>query len=96
MFILSRYLSVRWGLDVSKMVVFVGEKGDTDYESLLVGLHKTVILRNSVEYSSEMLLRSEESYKMDDVVPQDSPSIAFVEGHQVHNISAALKALKIM
>ncbi|KAE9452351.1 hypothetical protein C3L33_15748, partial [Rhododendron williamsianum] len=91
-----RYLSVRWGLDLSKMVVFVGEKGDTDYEGLLVGLHKTVVLRNSVEYGSEMLLRSEESYKRDDVVPQDSPRIAFVEDHQFHNISAALKALQIM
>lgn len=78
------------------MVVFVGEKGDTDYEGLLVGLHKTVVLRNSVEYGSEMLLRSEESYKRDDVVPQDSPRIAFVEDHQFHNISVALKALQIM
>ncbi|KAI8002519.1 putative sucrose-phosphate synthase 4 [Camellia lanceoleosa] len=91
-----RYLSVRWGIDLSKMVVFVGERGDTDYEDLLVGLHKTVILRNSVEFGSEMLLRSEESFKREDVVPQVSPSIAFIEGHEAHDISAALKALQIM
>ncbi|GMP79017.1 hypothetical protein CsSME_00034727 [Camellia sinensis var. sinensis] len=91
-----RYLSVRWGIDLSKMVVFVGERGDTDYEDLLVGLHKTVILRNSVEFGSEMLLRSEESFKREDVVPQVSPSIAFIEGHEAHDISAALKALQIL
>ncbi|TYH18394.1 hypothetical protein ES288_A05G267300v1 [Gossypium darwinii] len=31
-----RYLSIRWAIDVSKVVLFVGEKGDTDYEDLLV------------------------------------------------------------
>ncbi|KAL6983202.1 sporulation-specific protein 4 [Sarracenia purpurea var. burkii] len=91
-----RYLSVRWGIDLSKMVVFVGERGDTDYEDLLVGLHKTVILTNSVECGSEMLQRSEESFKREDVVPQDSPSIAFVEGHDACDISATLKVLHAM
>jgi len=75
------------------MVVFVGERGDTDYEELLVGLHTTLILRKSVEMGSEMLLRSGESFNMEDVVPQDSPRIAFVEGYEAQNISAALKAL---
>ncbi|XP_052174855.1 sucrose-phosphate synthase 4 [Diospyros lotus] len=88
-----RYLSVRWSIDLSKMVVFVGERGDTDYEELLVGLHTTLILRKSVEIGSEMLLRSGESFNMEDVVPQDSPRIAFVEGYEAQNISAALKAL---
>ncbi|KAK3034316.1 hypothetical protein RJ639_032656 [Escallonia herrerae] len=91
-----RYLSVRWGIDLSKMVVFVGEKGDTDYEDMLVGLHKTVILRGSVEYASEKLLRSEDSFKREDSVPQDSPSIAFAEGCQLHDISTALESLGIM
>uniref|UniRef100_A0A5B7C9U3 Sucrose-phosphate synthase n=1 Tax=Davidia involucrata TaxID=16924 RepID=A0A5B7C9U3_DAVIN len=91
-----RYLSVRWGIDLSKMVVFVGERGDTDYEELLVGLHKTVILKGFVVYGSEMLLRSEDSFKREDAVPQDSPSIALVEGFEAHDISAALKALRMM
>ncbi|KAF2297252.1 hypothetical protein GH714_020031 [Hevea brasiliensis] len=42
-----RYLSVKWGIDLSKTFVFVGEKGDTDYEELLAGLHKTIIMRGS-------------------------------------------------
>ncbi|KAJ9676351.1 hypothetical protein PVL29_025058 [Vitis rotundifolia] len=91
-----RYLSVRWGIDLSKMVVFVGEKGDTDYEDLLVGLHKTIILRGLVEYGSEKLLRNEESFKREDMIPQDSPNIAFVEeGYEALDISAALLTVGI-
>uniref|UniRef100_A0A2N9EP00 Sucrose-phosphate synthase n=1 Tax=Fagus sylvatica TaxID=28930 RepID=A0A2N9EP00_FAGSY len=80
-------LSVRWGIDLSKVVVFVGEKGDTDYEDLLVGLHKTIILRGSMECGSKKLLRSEDSFKREDVVPQDSPNITFTEGsYEAHDI----------
>ncbi|XP_004290259.1 PREDICTED: probable sucrose-phosphate synthase 4 [Fragaria vesca subsp. vesca] len=90
-----RYLSVRWGTDLSKVVVFVGEKGDTDNEDLLAGLHKTLVLRGSVEYGSERLLHSEDGFRRDDVVPQDSPNIALVESYQPHDISATLEALGI-
>ncbi|KAK6156533.1 hypothetical protein DH2020_010781 [Rehmannia glutinosa] len=38
------YLYLRWGMDLSKVVVFVGESGDTDYEGLLGGVHKSVVL----------------------------------------------------
>ena len=94
--VLYRYLSVRWGIDLSKVVVFVGEKGDTDYEDLLIGLHKTIILRGSVECGSEKLLRSEDSFKREDVVPQDSPNITFTEGsYEAHDISAALEAMGV-
>lgn len=88
LFCMIRYLSVRWGIKLSKILVFVGEKGDTDYEDLLVGLHKTLILEGSVENGSEKLVRSEDSYKREDMVPQDSPNIVTV--HQsygdAHNI----------
>lgn len=90
-----RYLSVRWGIEISKMVVFVGEKGDTDYEDLLVGLHKTVILRGCAEYACEML-RSEDSFKREDWVPKDSPSISFAEGYEVQDISTALETVGIV
>ncbi|KAF9603973.1 hypothetical protein IFM89_039327 [Coptis chinensis] len=89
-----RYLSVRWGIDLSKMVVFVGEKGDTDYEDLLVGLHKSVILTGSVENGSEALLRSAEIYKREDTVPQDSPNIVLVkEGFGTSDITLALNSI---
>ncbi|CAM8995866.1 unnamed protein product [Rhodiola kirilowii] len=86
-----RYLSVRWGIELTNVVMFVGEKGDTDYEDLIIGLHKTVILEEMVEYGSEELLRSEESFKRGDVVPQDSPNIVHIRGCDAVQISAALE-----
>ena len=92
----GRYLSVRWGIDLSKVVVFVGERGDTDYEELLAGLHKTLVIRGSVLYGSEKFLRSEDSFKKEDVVPQDNPNLGIVEQtYQVQDISAALETLGI-
>ncbi|TMW93960.1 hypothetical protein EJD97_010949 [Solanum chilense] len=91
-----RYLSVRWGVDLSSMVVFVGEKGDTDYESLLVGLHKTVILKRSVEYASEKLLHNEDSFKTDEIVPLESTNICAAEGYEPQDITAALEKLGVM
>ncbi|KDP31602.1 hypothetical protein JCGZ_14827 [Jatropha curcas] len=91
-----RYLSVRWGIDLSKIVVFVGERGDTDHEELLAGLHKTIIIRGSVEYGSEELLRGEESFKREDIVSQESTNLAFVEeNYEVRDISTALETLGI-
>ncbi|XP_071692233.1 sucrose-phosphate synthase 4 [Rutidosis leptorrhynchoides] len=90
-----RYLSIRWGMDLNKMCVFVGEKGDTDYEDLLVGLHKTVILEGSVEYGSEKLLRSDESFKREDMVPSENSNIANSKGYEINDIGAALKTLGI-
>ncbi|XP_076902220.1 putative sucrose-phosphate synthase 1 [Bidens hawaiensis] len=40
-----RYLYLRWGMDLTKVVVFIGESGDTDYEGFLGGVHKSVILK---------------------------------------------------
>lgn len=89
-----RYLSARWGIDISKMFVFVGEKGDTDYEDLLVGLHKIVILKGSVDCASEILIHSEDSFKRDDVVPQDSTNQAVAQGYEAQDIAAALETFK--
>lgn len=90
-----RYLSVKWGIELSKMVVFVGEKGDTDIEDLLAGHPKTLVLKGSVEYGSEELLRGEDGYKREDAVPSDSPNIAYSEGFEAHDISAALEAFGV-
>lgn len=78
------------------MVVFVGEKGDTGYEGLLVGLHKTVILKGSVEYASEKLLHNEDSSNTDDIVPLQSINICAAEGYEPQDISAALEKLGVM
>lgn len=71
-----RYLFVRWGTDISNMVVFIGEAGDNDYEELLSGAHKTITLKGYVEGSgSDRLLRGSGSYHKEDMVPVESPNI---------------------
>lgn len=91
-----RYLSIRWGVDISKTVFFLGETGDTDYEDLLGGLHKTIILKGAVKSGSEKLLRSEDGFKREDVLPRESPNIAYVEEYPgAQEILTKLEALGI-
>ena len=72
--IFFRYLYIRWGVELSKMVVFVGECGDTDYEGLLVGLHASVILKG-VCSSATNQLHANRTYPLSDVLPSESPNI---------------------
>ncbi|KAI5058490.1 hypothetical protein GOP47_0026660 [Adiantum capillus-veneris] len=89
-----RYLFVRWGVDVANMTVFVGETGDTDYEELIPGLHKTVILKEVVKEGSVSLLHNSQTYNKDDVLPSDSPYIVTTEGgFNAEDIISALKKL---
>jgi sucrose-phosphate synthase len=71
---------VRWGISVGNMYLIVGEHGDTDLEEMLTGLHKTVIVHGVTEKGSEMLLRSSGSYQKEDVVPSESPFVAYTNG----------------
>lgn len=80
-----RYLYVRWGVDLERMVVFVGESGDSDYEGLLGGMHKSVILKGiSTSESSNFL--ANRNYPLADVIPVDSPNIVQTpEGSDIRN-----------
>lgn len=73
----------------------MGELGDTDHEELLGGLHKTLILKGSVECGSEKLLRGKDNFKKEDTVSMESPNINYVESYEAHDISAALGTLGI-
>ncbi|KAF3794156.1 putative sucrose-phosphate synthase 2 [Nymphaea thermarum] len=89
-----RYLFVRWGLNVANMYVLLGERGDTDYEELLSGSHKTMLLKGVVENGSEELLRTNGSYHREDTVPPESPLlIRTSEGASADEIAACLKQL---
>lgn len=59
---------------MSKMVVFVGESGDTDYEGLLGGLHKSVVLKGVCTGAIDQL-HANRNYPLSDVLPSDSPNI---------------------
>jgi sucrose-phosphate synthase len=86
-----RYLYVRWGFELSKMVVFVGECGDTDYEGLVGGLHKSVILKG-VGSRAISQLHNNRNYPLSDVMPLDSPNIVEApEGSSSADIQALLE-----
>ncbi|KAG6523653.1 hypothetical protein ZIOFF_013518 [Zingiber officinale] len=76
-----RYLSMRWSIDLTKFLVIMGEKGDTDYEQLLPGIQKTVTVQGLVARGSERLLRDEDSYKKEDVVPSESHTVSLCESN---------------
>ncbi|XP_048133526.1 probable sucrose-phosphate synthase 1 isoform X2 [Rhodamnia argentea] len=89
-----RYLFVRWGVDLSKFVVFVGECGDTDYEGLIGGAHKTVILKGLDGESRK--LHASRSYPLEHVVPFDSPNVVQAEGSDVGSIKETLAKLGVV
>nr|GEW54822.1 probable sucrose-phosphate synthase 1 [Tanacetum cinerariifolium] len=68
-----RYLYLRWGMELSKVVVFVGESGDTDYEGFLGGIHKSVILKGVG--NSSIQLHANRTYPLSDVLPTESPNV---------------------
>ncbi|KAF5749595.1 sucrose-phosphate synthase 1 [Tripterygium wilfordii] len=69
-----RYLYVRWGVELAKMVVFVGECGDTDYEGLLGGMHKSIILKGVCSNASKEF-HANRSYPLSDVISLDTPNV---------------------
>lgn len=76
------------------MYVIMGERGDTDREELIPGLHKTVIMKGIIEKGSEELLRTTDSYHKEDVVPAQSPFIVCTtsDGIKSDEIGSAIKA----
>lgn len=77
------------------MVVCVGESGDSDYQGLLGGVHKSVILKGSFNtVPSEV--HSARSYPLTDVVAFDNPNILHIEGHRANDIKFALEKLAIL
>ncbi|KAL1816016.1 hypothetical protein ACET3Z_018590 [Daucus carota] len=91
-----RYLYVRWGMDLSKTTVFLGESGDTDYEQLIGGVHKSVILKG-VGCGSRKQLHANRSYPLADVVALDSPNIVQTsEECKATSIRTALRTLGVL
>ncbi|KAJ3698356.1 hypothetical protein LUZ61_002061 [Rhynchospora tenuis] len=91
-----RYLYVRWGIELTKMVVFVGESGDTDYETLLGGIHKTVIIKGSPFNTAASMLHAVRSYPLQDVLAFDNPNIVQIEGCSSSEITSVLQKLGII
>ncbi|KAH9623832.1 hypothetical protein KSS87_004144 [Heliosperma pusillum] len=88
-----RYLYIRWGTELSNFVVFVGESGDTDYEGLLGGVHKTVVLKDVCTDSRK--LHVTRNYPLEHVVPVDTPNVFQTQGHNLDDMKEALSKLGI-
>ncbi|KAL0358527.1 UNVERIFIED_CONTAM: putative sucrose-phosphate synthase 2 [Sesamum angustifolium] len=91
---LSKVYFVRWRLNVANMYVILGETGDTDYEEMISGTHKTLIMKGAVVKGSEELLRPTASCLRDDIVPRDSPLVAYTkEGSKAEDIINTVRQL---
>ncbi|XP_027331598.1 probable sucrose-phosphate synthase 2 isoform X1 [Abrus precatorius] len=88
-----RYLFVRWRLNVTNMYVILGEAGDTDYEEMISGTHKTIIMKGVVSKGSEELFRGPGSYQRDDIVPNESPLVAYISDITEEKIANTMKQL---
>ncbi|KAK8505395.1 hypothetical protein V6N12_067362 [Hibiscus sabdariffa] len=89
-----RYLYIRWGMELSNVVVFAGECGDTDYEAVLGGVHKTVVLKGIGNNS--LKLHSNRSYPLEHVLPSDSPNVLQAEGYSTEEIRSSLRKLGVI
>ncbi|AQK51990.1 Putative sucrose-phosphate synthase family protein isoform 1 [Zea mays] len=90
-----RYLYIRWGVELSNITVIVGECGDTDYEGLLGGVHKTIILKGSFNTAPNQV-HANRSYSSQDVVSFDKQGIASIEGYGPDNLKSALRQFGIL
>ncbi|KAL6512374.1 putative protein serine/threonine kinase [Orobanche hederae] len=88
-----RYLYVRWGMELSNVIVFLGECGDSDYEGLVGGLHKTVTLKGCCCAANQ--IHANRSYPLEDVVPIDDPKSVECEKCDRDGIQAALQKLDV-
>jgi sucrose-phosphate synthase len=81
-------------MDLSNTVVFVGECGDTDYEGLLGGIHKTLILKGIGTGARK--LHANRNYPLEHVLQSDSPNVVQAEGCNSHDIRASLEKLGVL
>ncbi|XP_048538024.1 probable sucrose-phosphate synthase 2 [Triticum urartu] len=89
-----RYLFVRWGIELPNIVVMVGESGDSDYEELLGGLHRTIILKGDFNIAANRI-HTVRRYPLQDVVALDSSNIIEVQGCTTEDIKSALRQIGV-
>lgn len=80
-------------MELDSLYVIVGETGDTDYEDLLMGAHKKLILKEAAEGSSENKLRASGKYQRSDPTPSDGPKILTAESSNFESVLSALQKL---
>uniref|UniRef100_A0A0E0CGT8 sucrose-phosphate synthase n=1 Tax=Oryza meridionalis TaxID=40149 RepID=A0A0E0CGT8_9ORYZ len=89
-----RYLCIRWGIELPNVAVLVGESGDSDYEELLGGLHRTVILKGEFNIPANRI-HTVRRYPLQDVVALDSSNIIGIEGYSTDDMKSALQQIAV-
>ncbi|XP_014752910.1 probable sucrose-phosphate synthase 3 isoform X5 [Brachypodium distachyon] len=89
-----RYLSVRWGIELPNVAILVGETGDSDYEELFGGLHKTVVLKGEFNTPANRI-HNVRRYPLQDVIALDCSNIIGVEGCSTDDMMSTLKKIGI-
>lgn len=72
----------------------MGECGDTDYEGLLGGVHKTVVLKGIG--NNALKLHSNRSYPLEHVLPFNSPNIVQAKGCCNEDVRASLQNIGVI
>ncbi|MFS8005466.1 putative sucrose-phosphate synthase [Helianthus anomalus] len=88
-----RYLYVRWGMNLVNTVVIMGDYGDTDYECLRGGIHKTVVINGVCNEARK--LHNNRSYPLEHVITYDTPTIVQVEGCKKDQVIQAMAKLQV-
>ncbi|XP_076952984.1 putative sucrose-phosphate synthase 1 [Bidens hawaiensis] len=88
-----RYLYVRWGMSLVNTVVIMGDYGDTDYESLRGGIHKTVVINGVCNEARK--LHSNRSYPLEHVITYDTPNVVQVEECKKDQVIKAMAKLQV-
>ncbi|KAM0832205.1 hypothetical protein ACQ4PT_065044 [Festuca glaucescens] len=89
-----RYLSVRWGIELPNVVILVGESGDSDYEELFGGFHKTVVLNGEFNTPANRI-HTVRRYPLQDVIALDCSNIVGVQGCSTDCMRSTLEKLGI-
>lgn len=87
-------MSVRWGIELPDVVILVGETGDSDYEELFGGLHKTVVLKGEFNTPANRI-HTVRRYPLQDVIALDCSNIVGVEGCSADCMRSTLEKLGI-
>ena len=88
-------MCIRWGIEVPNVAVLVGESGDSDYEELLGGLHRTIILKGEFNIPLNRI-HTVRRYPLKDVVALDSSNIISVEGCSTDDLKSALQQMGML
>lgn len=81
-------------MSLPNTVVIMGDYGDTDYECLRGGIHKTLVIKGVCNEARK--LHNNRSYPLEHVITADSPSVVQIEECSKNQVSEAMTKLEFL